>query len=411
MKRVYLCGLVLLCLQVTAQKLPFQGRLLDNGIPFNGTATFEFSISDPAWSETISDVSVSDGFYSVVLGESTALPKNIFTDGEAALNITVNNTTLSSVNIYANQISDSTYTNHIAAIGVNDEEKTVVSTTNDGYDGYLLLKDSLNRVGGFMLTRKTGGYIQLNQRDLETDALKAAVVTGTFGDQNSFFDLYGGNSSNDGLRNMVNMYASNLDENGNTRSDGYRRGGIDLYNYDGDITSFYTSEPDGGIFGLHNTNSGDVTVFLDGATGQIDGTSANIENVNATTVNQSSDGRLKKDIRSLEHSLSKVKRLRGVSYTWKDSNKPQGKQIGVIAQELEEIYPEFVTTRENGFKAVNYSQMTAILIEAVKELNEKVEVLEKEKENLEGRLASIDQIQSDLELLKSMLGQSKASSK
>ena len=50
--------------------------------------------------------------------------------------------------------------------------------------------------------------------------------------------------------------------------------------------------------------------------------------------------------------------------------------MGVIAQEIEEILPQIVTNRDNGFKAVQYEKIIPLLIEAVKELSAKVDRLE-----------------------------------
>ena len=92
----------------------------------------------------------------------------------------------------------------------------------------------------------------------------------------------------------------------------------------------------------------------------------------------SSDQRLKKNISTLEGSLEKISRLRGVRFDSKEAvhvDNGGGKHIGVIAQELEKEYPELVIGNEKtGYKAVAYDKLTAVLIEAVKEmkaLNEK----------------------------------------
>jgi len=55
----------------------------------------------------------------------------------------------------------------------------------------------------------------------------------------------------------------------------------------------------------------------------------------------------------------------------------EGHDVGVIAQEVEKVLPELVTTRDNGYKAVKYDKLTAVLIQAVKELSERVKILEK----------------------------------
>ena len=86
-----------------------------------------------------------------------------------------------------------------------------------------------------------------------------------------------------------------------------------------------------------------------------------------------SDIKLKKNIETLENPIEKVKQLRGVRYDRVDIEKDNC--IGVIAQEVEEIYPEFVSEGEDGTKGVDYSKMVAVLIEAVKEQQKQIEEL------------------------------------
>tara|TARA_B100000282_G_scaffold186215_1_gene135566 strand:+ start:1702 stop:2655 length:954 start_codon:yes stop_codon:yes gene_type:complete len=86
-----------------------------------------------------------------------------------------------------------------------------------------------------------------------------------------------------------------------------------------------------------------------------------------------SDERLKDNIETLEDGLDKVEQLRGVTYT-RDGRE----NIGVIAQEIEKILPEIVKTADDemGTKSVDYSRITAVLIEAVKDLSARVKELE-----------------------------------
>ena len=86
-----------------------------------------------------------------------------------------------------------------------------------------------------------------------------------------------------------------------------------------------------------------------------------------------SDERLKDNIETLTDGLAKVEQLRGVTYTRDDKE-----NIGVIAQEIEKILPEIVLTADDemGTKSVDYSRITAVLIEAVKELSARVKELE-----------------------------------
>ena len=86
-----------------------------------------------------------------------------------------------------------------------------------------------------------------------------------------------------------------------------------------------------------------------------------------------SDERLKSNIETLEDGLAKVEQLRGVTYT-----RDEKENIGVIAQEVEKILPEIVLTADDemGTKSVDYSRITAVLIEAVKDLSARVKELE-----------------------------------
>ena len=85
-----------------------------------------------------------------------------------------------------------------------------------------------------------------------------------------------------------------------------------------------------------------------------------------------SDLRLKNNISTINNALEKILNCRGVIFNYlNDSNI----NIGVIAQEIEKIIPEVVETKNNGYKTVNYLSIIGILIEAIKELNNKIDNL------------------------------------
>ena len=97
----------------------------------------------------------------------------------------------------------------------------------------------------------------------------------------------------------------------------------------------------------------------------------------------SSDVRLKENIHTLRNSLDKVMKLRGVSFTWK-TNPEYGTRIGFIAQEFEDVIPELVFTNESdGYKGINYAEVTAVLVEAMKELKAENDELKARLEKLE----------------------------
>jgi hypothetical protein len=91
----------------------------------------------------------------------------------------------------------------------------------------------------------------------------------------------------------------------------------------------------------------------------------------------SSDSRLKDNLTKIESSLEKVSKLNGYSFDWNSNQKTyQGHDYGVVAQEVEAIFPELVRTGYNGYKAVKYEKLIPVLIEAIKELNIKINKLE-----------------------------------
>jgi hypothetical protein len=95
-----------------------------------------------------------------------------------------------------------------------------------------------------------------------------------------------------------------------------------------------------------------------------------------------SDERLKEDIQPISGGLDKVMQLQGVTYKRNDV-KDAKTQIGVIAQQVEPILPEVVLTAEDemGTKSVDYAKMTAVLIEAVKELKQEITQLKQQINN------------------------------
>ena len=94
-----------------------------------------------------------------------------------------------------------------------------------------------------------------------------------------------------------------------------------------------------------------------------------------SSVTENSDERLKSNITTIPDALSKVTEMRGVHYTRKDTGL---KRTGLIAQELQKIAPELVSTAEDEMStlSVSYANVVGYLIEAVKELSEKVAALE-----------------------------------
>jgi hypothetical protein len=121
-----------------------------------------------------------------------------------------------------------------------------------------------------------------------------------------------------------------------------------------------------------------------------------------SSLGSASDERYKRNIQPLQLSLEKVTKLTGVSYDWKTEEYSgkgftEGRQIGLIAQDVEKVLPELVQADENGYLAIAYDKLVPVLIEAVKEQqtsikqkDSRIEKLEKALELLERRLASLE---------------------
>ena len=100
--------------------------------------------------------------------------------------------------------------------------------------------------------------------------------------------------------------------------------------------------------------------------------------IKCTEVVQTSDGRLKKAVKPIQNALNKIMNLKGITYQWKDSNMGKNEVIGLVAQEVESVFPEVVTNDKEGNKSIAYSKMVAPLIEAIKEQQQQIEALRKE---------------------------------
>ena len=109
-------------------------------------------------------------------------------------------------------------------------------------------------------------------------------------------------------------------------------------------------------------------------------------NGNATlagTLTQLSDARLKTNILPIASSLTRLLQLNGYQYNWKDATRDQSKQFGVLAQEVESLFPELVQRDDKGILSVNYSGLIPVMINAIKEQQTTIGLLEKRLSALE----------------------------
>jgi hypothetical protein len=124
-------------------------------------------------------------------------------------------------------------------------------------------------------------------------------------------------------------------------------------------------------------------------------------NLRTNAINETSDQRFKKDVQTVDNALDKALALRGVNYYWNqqafpDLNFDSTKQLGVIAQEVEKVVPEVVRTDAKGFKSVEYSKITAILIEALKAQQKMIEELKQDVKKLKAESGKVEKLEAEM---------------
>ena len=140
------------------------------------------------------------------------------------------------------------------------------------------------------------------------------------------------------------------------------------------------------------SSSADVQFDSFGVGTAASGTTGEIRATNDVTAFYSSDRNLKENIEVIVDPLGKITALRGVMFDWTDEHiaKRGGEDgyfvrkhdVGVIAQEVEEVLPEVVRQRDDGIKAVDYQKLTALLIEGMKEQQEQINRLTEQVSSL-----------------------------
>src|SRR5262249_32799373 len=150
----------------------------------------------------------------------------------------------------------------------------------------------------------------------------------------------------------------------------------------------------GGTVSIGTTSTNDkLFVFGDIRVGT-SGTNGCLKNNNGGTLvcTCSSDARFKRDILPFTNLLARLTRLRPVYFYWRSDEFPnrhfgQAREVGLIAQEVEKVLPELVSEDEQGYKAVNYSKLPLLSLQAIKELKAENDTL-KQKLNEQQRQLS-----------------------
>jgi len=106
-----------------------------------------------------------------------------------------------------------------------------------------------------------------------------------------------------------------------------------------------------------------------------------------------SDIRLKKSVRTIENALGKILTLRGVEFEWNGNERARllpGTQMGMISQEVETVFPQWVGTDRQGYKDLTIRGFEALTVEAMRELKAENGELKAENETLKNRLSDLE---------------------
>ena len=165
-------------------------------------------------------------------------------------------------------------------------------------------------------------------------------------------------------------------QNTGTYTDGYSVGGTPPQGVYGSV-AITSLSPSTGIYGIpKGTYRADMEVNVNST--NYEGNYSVSGTVSAGAFQYSSDASLKKNISTIDNPLAKILQLRGVTFNWKKDNSPS---VGLIAQEVEKVFPELVG-ETNGHKTVEYGNLVAPLIEAVKAQQKEINDLQNQINNL-----------------------------
>jgi len=411
-------------------KINYQGYLTDaSGTPINGNVNILFRIySSPStttslWSETQNNISVTDGYFSALLGSVTAVPASVFDGSDRYLGVKVG----SDPELTPRKI--------LVSVGYSFQADKV-----DGKDA----ADFVQKVDG--VSPNSSGNIDLvaGSNVTITPGTNKITISASVG---SGGDNLGNHTATENIK-LNNKYLSNdggnegikVDNNGNVTASGWIKAGnpSEWTAQNGDILAANDVQADGSVWakgkmvthsdlivrghtGIHTGNPHSTyELYVDGtayATADvqahddlicdddlickdhavINGTTGNpayalyVNGSSYSTVGwYSSDRIFKKNISSLQTPLNKVLQLEGVSYQWrrdeyKDREFPEGRHLGFIAQDIEKVLPEAVRTDENGEKAINYNAIIPLLVEGMKQQQKVIEELQRNVEQLQKR--------------------------
>ena len=199
----------------------------------------------------------------------------------------------------------------------------------------------------------------------------------------SYFELW----NTQGTGSNFRMLSKNTTGNGHASVNmaKYAGNGAFVINNEETAPSAYIGLEIAGVSKLHVESGGNMGVGTVFPQYKLDVTGT----IRGFGITDTSDVRLKRDVENMHGELDRLLRLRGVTYFWRDSSQDHERQIGLIAQEVEKVYPELVKTDAKGFKSVNYSHLVAPLVEGLREVTAQTQRTEAQLASLSAENAQL----------------------
>ena len=254
-----------------------------------------------------------------------------------------------------------------STLRLNRTELNFISRGSASIDGNLDIKNSLNVLSNVTIT----GIVTVSSasyfRNVTVGVGNANTINTSSGNliidsATNIVDINARTNINEAFNvTGVSTFASLVDANGGAEIDNVRIGVADNNTIDTSSGNLIVTAPVGNLVAIQTSTT---IVGLLSVTDDI-------------TAFWTSDQRLKDNITPIEQPLTKVLSISGNTFDWNEKSNKSGQDVGVIAQEVLEVLPEAVTTRDSGYLAVDYHKVVPLLIEAVKELSAKVDALEK----------------------------------
>ena len=342
---------------VTAQE--FKSELVSSSILFDSGSSLFGNTPDDTHTFTGS-VRVSNGITGSLLSTNGVLSSS----AQIATDISGSSTSLSSsiaADIATNTATDTATSSSLASrtttnessISTNVSNITSLTAQTSSY-----LSNTTDTLTGNLTVTGTVVAQEFNTEYITSSVIFESGST-AFGNSSDDTHTFTGSVNISGSTTVQNLQAGVINA---TTINATVAGSIDQATTASFATTASTVNFNGGL-----TTTSDVQFDSLGVGAAATGTTGDIVATGDITAYYSSDERLKDNITPLSNAIDKINQIGGYEFDWNSHSSHNGHDIGVIAQEIEKVLPEVVTKRDNGYKAVRYDKIVALLISAIKE--------------------------------------------